>query len=164
MSDLKQTLLKEFEEKEYAHAYMHAHLLERLAAQIYNTRTARGLSQDALSHLAGVPQAKLSKLESAEVSSFSLTTLLKVARALDVSLDVSLEDFSRLASRAANVHPQVFVVASREQDVKSLQSVNALVRPAFNRTHDPIMTVERRTLVPAAFVVGGKQFTASVRT
>jgi DNA-binding Xre family transcriptional regulator len=88
MSDLKNILAKEFEDKDYAHAYMHAHVLERLAAQIYQTRTRREMSQVDLAQASGIPQAKLSKLECAEVQSFTLATLLKLARALDVAVNV----------------------------------------------------------------------------
>jgi transcriptional regulator with XRE-family HTH domain len=127
MSDLKTILATEFRDKEYAHAYMHTHLLERLAAQIYQTRTARKMSQTELAEASGIPQAKLSKLECAEVQSFTLATLLKLARALDVALNVSFEPFSKLARSVETATPKSLAVLSRAEDLHGAASLNQLL-------------------------------------
>lgn len=60
---------------------------EHIAAALKAAREAKGLSQRALSTIAGVPQAQISKIESNAVD-LRLTSLLALAHALD--LEVSL--------------------------------------------------------------------------
>lgn len=128
---LKQVLLSEFADKAYAHSYMHTHLLERLAAQIYATRANRELSQVELAKLSKIPQAKLSKLECAEVESFTLATLLKLAKALDVAVNVEFEPFSCVARRADAMDSVNFAVPSRAADLTCAAALNSLLQPMW---------------------------------
>ncbi len=58
---------------------------EHIATTLKNARAAKGLSQRALSGLAGLPQSHISKIESGAVD-LRLTSLIELARALDLEL------------------------------------------------------------------------------
>src|SRR5665213_1501331 len=77
-------------------------ILSRLPMKIRALRTAQRLSQRELADRMGKKQTWVSKLEDPNYASFSLKTLLDVARALDVGLDVDFVAFSRLLDRALN--------------------------------------------------------------
>ena len=58
---------------------------EHIATTLKNARGAKGLTQRALSGLAGLPQSHISKIESGAVD-LRLTSLIELARALDLEL------------------------------------------------------------------------------
>ena len=58
---------------------------EHIATTLKNARAAKGLTQRALSGLAGLPQSHISKIESGAVD-LRLTSLIELARALDLEL------------------------------------------------------------------------------
>lgn len=59
--------------------------LEDLAKILKQARDAKGMSQRALSHLAGVPQSHLSKVEQGQVD-LRLSSLIQIARVLDLEV------------------------------------------------------------------------------
>lgn len=59
--------------------------LEHIAAALKTTREAKGLSQRALSELAGVPQSHISKIEKGAVD-LRVSSLIELARILDLEL------------------------------------------------------------------------------
>jgi HTH-type transcriptional regulator/antitoxin HipB len=59
--------------------------LEHIAAALKTAREARGLSQRALSELAGVPQSHISKIERGAVD-LRVSSLIELARILDLEL------------------------------------------------------------------------------
>ncbi len=63
------------------------HKSEHIANQLRAARQAKNLSQRALSQLAGVPQAQISRIEAGSVD-LRLTSLIAIANALD--LDITL--------------------------------------------------------------------------
>jgi transcriptional regulator with XRE-family HTH domain len=127
MSDLKKILAEEFADKKYAHGYMHQNLLERFATQLYTLRTTRNLSQEDLAKVSGVPQGKISRLERAEVPSFTLATALKLADALDVGVRLGFEPFSEVIRSVERSAPADLQVQSRTGDLHSMRSVNTLL-------------------------------------
>lgn len=131
--DLKTTLAEEFADKEYAHSYMHQHLLERFATQLHAVRSDQGLSQEDLAELSGVPQSKISRLECADVGSFTLGTALKLAKALDVALALRFEPFSHLIRNVDRSSSSDLAVQSRGRDLQGCRSMNRLL----HRVHVP---------------------------
>lgn len=94
MNELQNKLVEEFEDADYSHIYMEGHRHDKLVAQIYWTRKARGWTQDDLATKAGMNQTQISKIESGEFSSLTMKTLGRLARALDVNLRLEFEPFS----------------------------------------------------------------------
>lgn len=83
--------------------------IEKLAANLKAAREKKGLSQRALSALAGVPQSHISKIESGVVN-LTLSSLTAIANALDLELALiprKLAPAVRTITRSANNAPQV---------------------------------------------------------
>ncbi len=68
---------------------------ETIAFQIRATREARGMTQYQLAETAGMSQNNLSRLESPEYGKQTVTSLKRIAEALDVALVVRFVPFSR---------------------------------------------------------------------
>jgi len=98
MSELADKLREEFRDKEYRHAYADEFLNSYIATQIKVLREQRGWSQERLAQEADMKQSRISVMENVHYSSWSLSTLKRLAEAFDVALRVSFEGFgSRLA-------------------------------------------------------------------
>src|SRR5689334_1863701 len=62
-----------------------------IASQIRDLRKQRGLTQSAFAEKSEMKQSAVSRIEQAEYSSWSLTTLFRVAAALDARVRVILQ-------------------------------------------------------------------------
>ena len=87
-------LAEDFSDPEYAHAYAEDFLNAWIATQIKVLREQRGLSQAQLAILAEMKQGRISRLEDVNYGSWSISTLKRLARALDVTLTVSFDTFT----------------------------------------------------------------------
>jgi transcriptional regulator with XRE-family HTH domain len=161
MSDLKATLASEFSDKDYAHSYMHQHLLERFATQLHATRVERGLSQEQLAARSGVPQGKISRLECAEVESFTLATASKLAEALDVAVRFGFQSFSDVIRNVDRSSPADLVVAPRERDLHGVRAVNSLLRGVHMPAGSPVFTSGQGDVLARTVVVTGAGASAS---
>lgn len=74
----------------------------KVARQIYDLRTAAGLSQAELAERVGTTQSAISRLESADYEGHSLSMLRRIAEALGAKIDVGLAEMDR------SVRPYVF--------------------------------------------------------
>ncbi len=105
-------------DKVFAHAYL-AELQDlTLAAQIRVLREQRDWSQQELAEFAGMAQARVSLLESADYSGRTLTTLRKLAAAFDVGLCVSFVPYFREIQRLETGTPVSLRVPSRGKEHK----------------------------------------------
>lgn len=86
MNELVSTLVSEFADREYAHAYLQENSNLRIAAQVRTLRLQRGWSQEDLADRSAMRQERISKIESADFDSLTLTTLRRLAEAFDVHL------------------------------------------------------------------------------
>lgn len=120
MKELLNQLSAEFEDCEYAHAYMEDNLVTRLAAQIYALRKQRGWSQQDLARRSGIAQERISKIESADFESLTLKTLHKFSRAFDVNLTIQFNEFSKGLLDIVNLNPELLKVPSRKDDLEKL--------------------------------------------
>lgn len=66
----------------------HAERAWDIAFQIKDLRKARGLTQKRLAHLAKTSQAAIARLEDAQYSGYTLSTLEKIAKALNAKVDL----------------------------------------------------------------------------
>lgn len=62
-----------------------------IAAQIVYFRQMRGMSQEALARACGMKQSAIARLERTEDCKWTTTTLLRLAAALDMKVDVRIE-------------------------------------------------------------------------
>src|SRR5260370_36974259 len=96
MSDLRKNLRNEFEDSDYRYAYAESFLNTKIATQIKTLREQRGKKQSELGALIGTKQSGFSRFEDVNHSVWKTDTLWKIARALDVRLNISFETFGSL--------------------------------------------------------------------
>ena len=90
--------MKKLRDPEYRHAYADEHLNLTLSTQIKVLREQRKLSQSKLARDMNTQQAGVSRLESIDYSRWSISTLRKLAKAFDLRLKVTFEEFGTLWS------------------------------------------------------------------
>jgi transcriptional regulator with XRE-family HTH domain len=82
-----------FLDKEYRDAYLEAHVMGSIAYQIRMLREQSELSQKQFGEEIGKPQSVISRLEDTEYSGVTINTLLSIAKALGVGLNVCFTDY-----------------------------------------------------------------------
>ena len=93
---LRQQLQNSLQDEEYRHAYADEHLNLSIGTQIKVVREQQGMTQEELAARIGTKQAGVSRLESANYVGWSIAGLRRLARAFDLRLRVSLEEFGTL--------------------------------------------------------------------
>ncbi|HXE06570.1 MAG TPA: helix-turn-helix transcriptional regulator [Acidobacteriaceae bacterium] len=97
MSDLIEQLRTSFESSEdYRAGYAESFMNSWVAAQIKVLREQRGLSQQELADIMGTKQAGICRWERTNYSAWKVQTLARLARAFDVRLRISFEEFGTL--------------------------------------------------------------------
>ena len=114
---LSLTKSKKLRSKEFRESFNKADLNNSLAYQIMLNRKHRNLSQKALGELIGSKQNVISRYEDTAYGNFNISTLLKIANALDVGLQVKFVPFSRLIGDANAWSPESCVVKSFDDEV-----------------------------------------------
>lgn len=121
MSELAKRLASEFEDKDYAHAYMGERGDASIAAQIRVLREQRGWTQEELAEQAGMKQSRISALEDVNYDAWTVKTLRKLAEAFDTHLDVRFVPFSKAILDVANFSRTQLEVVPRDTDLKALK-------------------------------------------
>jgi transcriptional regulator with XRE-family HTH domain len=96
MSELVGKLRSEFQDEEYRHSYAEECLNTMIATQIKVLREQREMTQSTLAKKAEMLQPRLSVMENADYSSWSVSTLKRLARAFDLAITVKFEEFSEV--------------------------------------------------------------------
>lgn len=117
-----------FFNSEYRAGYAESFLDTRIATQIRVLREQRGWTQAQLAEAAGMKQSRICALEDANYSSWSVTTLKRLARAFDVPLDVEFGTFGQLLREVSTFNR------------------DSLQRPEFAK--DPAFALDRYTQAP----------------
>lgn len=102
MSEFQANLKSEFEDKEYRDSYAEDYLNTYIAVQIKVLREQRQMTQADLAKRIGTKQAGVSRLENVNYTNWKTQTLKKIAKALDVRLQISFETFGTLLREAEN--------------------------------------------------------------
>jgi transcriptional regulator with XRE-family HTH domain len=116
MSELRGNLREEFHDKEYRHAYADESLNAFIATQIKVLREQRELTQRQLAEQTGMAQPRIAVLEDANYSSWSISTLRRLAEAFDLRLSVKFETFSSLIPEIETMSEKALQRDSFEQD------------------------------------------------
>jgi transcriptional regulator with XRE-family HTH domain len=96
MSELVDKLRPEFQNEDYRHSYAEECVNTMIATQIKVLREERSMTQSALAEKAEMAQPRLSVMENADYSNWSINTLKRLARAFDVAVSVKFETFSNV--------------------------------------------------------------------
>ena len=89
------TLLGKLQNRRYRHSYMSEHVRRGIAYQIRALRDQLGWSQGAFAGELGKPQSVVSRLEDPTYGKVTIQTLLEVAGAFDVALQVRFVGYSQ---------------------------------------------------------------------
>ena len=119
MSSVGSQLLGNFKaSKEYRHAFVEEKVRTQLAIQIKSIREQREMSRPELAALMGKVPSWVFRLEDPNQAPPTISTLLQVAEAFDVDLDISFRRFSDLIDRIGRITPESFQVPSFEEEIQ----------------------------------------------
>jgi transcriptional regulator with XRE-family HTH domain len=114
--DIEYALRNNLRDREYAEEYAASFLNAHVATQIKVIREQRGMTQAGLGSRIGTTQAGISRCEDVNYSSWSLRTLMKLARAFDVRLRVSFEPYGTLPDEVIRFDRARLETVDREHD------------------------------------------------
>lgn len=140
MKELLNTLVAEFNDKEYAHAYMEEFSNMAIAAQIKVLREQLNWTQEQLAKAADMRQERISALEDVDYDAWTIKTLRKLAKAFDLTVKVSFEKFSSGILDVSKISAETLKRTSREEDLKEF-SGNAFGRKEVFWSHQSVTTM-----------------------
>lgn len=132
---------------EFRHEYVNSFHDSRLAAQIAAFRKAAGMTQVQLAERLGTAQSRVSAIESGDYSSWSLSTLRKLAGVFDVALSVEFVSFNSAIGRIEKSGPQDFRIQPGYPEVS--RSVRDSARTSRNARGRAGRPKSRVSAVPA---------------
>jgi transcriptional regulator with XRE-family HTH domain len=95
-NEVVERLRRDFQDSDYRHVYANGFLDSSIATQIKVLREGRQWTQSDLAREANMVQSRISEIEDINYSSWSIRTLRRLAKALDLRLKVSFEEFGTL--------------------------------------------------------------------
>lgn len=113
---VRENLAEKFKAKEYRDAFVAEQIFSRLPLKIRNIREEQELTQRALGKLADMAQTWVSKLEDPSYGKLTIATLLKLASAFDVGLQIDFVPFSKVLDGAIRLRSASFCVPKFEKD------------------------------------------------
>ena len=141
MNELRDNLRKDFHDVDFRHIYAEESLNTFIATQIKVLREQQGLTQQKLAQTVGMAQPRIAVLEDINYSNWSINTLKRIARGLDLRLSVrfesfsslipELEDFDRIALERQPFKDDTWF---HKQDANVTESALALVGAVSNRS------------------------------
>lgn len=120
MFEFHDQLWKEFANPDYRVAYADSFLDAWIALQIRTIREQRGMTQKELAGALDTTQTAISRLESANYSGRTISTLKNVASKLDCRLKVSLETYGSLIGEADNLSTEFLRRPSFKEELTNL--------------------------------------------
>ncbi|GEM_PF-467349 len=123
-------MTSDWQDTEFRHLYLSAHIKELIALQIRTMREKREWTQGDLGARAGMAQERICAMEDPGYSGTTLKTLKRLAAAFDVALIVRFCPFSELTEWVANLNPDKITPLSFEQE--SIHSVGSATTAVSN--------------------------------
>ncbi|SPE32959.1 hypothetical protein SBA6_230008 [Candidatus Sulfopaludibacter sp. SbA6] len=109
------------QDKDYRHGLIDAQIEIDLPFQIRALRKQEELTQPQLADLAGMKQSRISKMEKPGGARFTLETLRRLAKALDVALIIRFAPFGELVAWSNEFDPDSFVVPSFDKECRAIR-------------------------------------------
>jgi len=151
MNSDREQLIRKFRAKEYRDSFVAEHIYSRLPLKIRALRETRGLSQKDLGDRTGVAQTWVSKLEDPNYGKLTLSTLLRLASAFDVGLEVDFVPFSKVLDDTLNLTALSWEVSSFAEDLGIKRRRHDLVNFGVRAAR----TIRGRTCTPRFLWVAG---------
>jgi len=118
-SSIKQQMLNEFRcSKEYRHAFIDEAIRTRIAAQITALRNNRGWDYKMFAQELNKKVSWVYRLEDPNANAPTIPSLLEVASAFDIGLDVRFRPFSDLLDDVTTLKPGSFSVPSFGEELR----------------------------------------------
>lgn len=114
--EIYSSLRTKLRDKEYSEGYAESFLNTYVATQIKVIREQRGMTQAQLGESVGTTQGGISRYENVNYSSWSLRTLIKLARVFNVRLRVSFEPFGTLPTEVVSFSRENLERSARDED------------------------------------------------
>ncbi len=120
IGSIKYQMLEELAaSKEYRHAFIEESIRSRITAQINALRKERGWDPKAFAEEIGKKVSWVYRLEDPNAAAPTVPSLLEVAEAFDVGLDVRFRPFSELLDDVTTLKPASFIVPSFDSELKA---------------------------------------------
>lgn len=94
LSKIESNLSAKLRDRNYRHKFFKGRADDEIASHLLEFRKKRSLSQTALAKLCGMKQSAISRIEKSSYSRWTFTTLWRVAKALDVRVEVIFTDMA----------------------------------------------------------------------
>lgn len=147
MTDRYEELWREFEDRAYRIAYADSQLDSNIATQLKIVRDQRGHSQSDLAAIAEMHQSRISVMEDVNYSSWSISTLKRLAAALDCALQVRLVPYEAVIDNATSMTASRLLVPTLE-DSKRARAARRR-RPANGETFTDVKMVKASLRMPS---------------
>lgn len=105
--------------REYRHAFVEESVRTRITAQVKALRDARGWDYKQFAEQIDRKVPWVYRLEDPNVAPPTIPTLLQVAAAFDIGLDVRFRSFSEVLDDVATLGPKSFGVPSFEEELRT---------------------------------------------
>ena len=122
----RESKVKKLKSREYRNAYIGEYLHANIAYQVRALRKQRRWDQKKLAESANMLQPRISAIENPSNSKLNLDTLLRLANAFDVALEIRFAAFSDLLRWGESFSPDTFEVNSFDDDCYLSQPMNKL--------------------------------------
>jgi len=126
--NINSSLINELKQKEYRDAYAAAQIRIVLPFHIRALRMQRGWSQMELARRAGMAQPRIAEIEKPGARRLNIETLLRIAIAFDVGLQVRFMPFSELVEWAESFSPDASSITSFDNEIAALARNTAEVQ------------------------------------
>ncbi len=127
MLNINSSLINELREKKYRDAYVASQIRISIPFQIRGLRKSRGWNQEFLANEARMAQPRISEMEKPGERRLTIETLLRIASAFDVALQVRFVPFSQIIEDDKSFDPDNFEIKTFETEINELAEA-ALVR------------------------------------
>jgi transcriptional regulator with XRE-family HTH domain len=142
--NINSPLTKELKDKKYREGYVGAQVSLGLPNQIRALRAQRKWTQEDLAQLALMKQPRISEIETPGERKLNLDTLMRIAAAFDVGLEVAFVPFSELVQKSEGFDPDSFSVKSFSDELEGLQSQIQQHQGRLSNSYAALPGVRRR--------------------
>lgn len=124
-------LVQRLNDKQYRDAYVASQIRISLPMQCRALREGREWTQPQLADAAGMSQPRISEIERPGERRLNLDTLLRLASAFDVALQVRFVPFSKLVDDDDAIHFDSYYVEPYEEDLARLAKIEDQMKSAL---------------------------------
>ena len=129
MMNINSSLVGELREKEYRDAYVESQIRMTLPLQVRELRKRREWTQPELAERAGMGQPRISELEKPGERRLTIETLLRLASAFDVALQVRFVPYGDLIDWSEGVEIDNFDVRPFEVEIAEAERAAVMAIP-----------------------------------